>query len=82
MKLAKPPRISASYAGSIVRYSDAQSARMPRRLNCPRCFSMKPAENWAQARRTPSASSDCLAAWSSFITLCSMGRPWQSQPGT
>ena len=79
---AKTRRMSASKAGSLVLYSLAQSATTPRRLNWSLCLAIHVSEKASQSRRSSDVDTCLLASRSSRATFCSIGSPWQSQPGT
>ena len=74
---------AASYSGSRVRYGSSQSPHTPYLLNESRCLSTVLSAKFRAFLRSlmgvsafrASASMDCN-------TLSSMGRPWQSHPGT
>ena len=72
----------ASKRGSMVRYGRSQSPSTPRRLKSARCRSTCSCANSRQAARNSFASSLSPTRPCFFSTWCSIGRPWQSQPGT
>ena len=90
-KSAKPSRTTFSYDGSMVRYGASYSAWVRSRAICPDWISTNFLANaWHSFRTNRRRSSSPIAANASprpastklVITLCSMGKPWQSQPGT
>ena len=74
--------MSASKAGALVLYSWAQSARTPRRLNWAVCLAIQLSEKASHSARSPAVVTVRYSSRIVAVTFCSMGRPWQSQPGT
>src|SRR4051812_20564346 len=71
-----------SYFGVIVEYGSSQRPKMARRLNCLRCMSRYFSAYLRQALRTDMAGMSSFLRPRASSTLISMGRPWQSHPGT
>ena len=79
---ANTSNVAASYSGRIVAYGRPQSPRMPRRWNWSLWRAMYFSAWSQQSLRTWSLSmSRSFGPTCSWI-LCSIGRPWQSHPGT
>ena len=74
--------MSASNAGAFVLYSCSQSASTPSRLNCFVCVAIQVSENASHRARNSAVVRVSFFSWISRETFCSIGKPWQSQPGT
>ena len=66
----------------MVMYGSSHSPITPRRLNCPRWMSSHFSAYFRQRRRNSTADISFFFEPRSLSTFSSMGRPWQSQPGT
>ena len=82
MKAAKVRTMSASKAGALVLYSFGQSASTPRRLNWAVWVAIHDSEKASHRARISAVVSVSFSSRISRETFCSIGRPWQSHPGT
>ena len=71
--------VSASARKSIVRYGSSHSPSTPSRMKSAFCRAICVAAYSRHSLRKAFASIPLPCA---FSTWCSIGRPWQSQPGT
>src|SRR5690348_11698694 len=82
MKLNNCRTITDSYCELIVEYGCSQRPRMPSRLNCSRWMLRYFSAYSRHFLRTAMGGISSFLRPSASSTLISIGRPWQSQPGT